>query len=164
MTALLFPIITTSSMKVANILATSAINLLFVQPTNCFMATLSGLVGHVDDGAALTALLVVHNGGSRGGRRCRRGGRSCEAVLRWVLVLSLAGISTALLLFQPGDFRLEYWGGAMLVLYFGAALFFVCSVAVWDILVRPCLTARRGRHVRTNALPPPDRAGGNPLV
>ncbi|KAK4031195.1 hypothetical protein C8A01DRAFT_42322 [Parachaetomium inaequale] len=139
-TAMLFPIIATSGVKVASILATSAINLLLVHPTNCFIAMLSRLVGHVDDGTAPTALLVLHNGGSQGRRRRRR-----------------YRISTVLLLFDPSTFPLEHLGSAILVLYFSAALFFVCGVAVWDILVRPWATARRRRHGRTDALPLVDR-------
>ena len=163
-TAMLFPIITTSSLKVASILATSAINLLLVQPINCFMVMLLGVVGHFDVGAAPTGTLVVHNGGSQGRRRRRRCRRWCGALLRSVLVLSLAGIGMVVLLFGHGTFKLELGGSALLVLYFGAGLFFVCGMTVWDVLVRPWATARRRRQSRTDTLPLVDRAEGNLLV
>ncbi len=161
MTVMLVPIITISSFKVTSILATSAINLLLVQPTNCFMAMLWGVVWRVDDGVALTELLVVYDRGSQGWRRRSRWRRWCGALLRGVSVLSLAGIGMVLLSFGHGTFKLENGGSALLVLYLGGGLLFLCGVAVWDVLVRPWVAARRRRHDRTDALPLVDRADGN---
>ncbi len=160
-TAMLFPIITVSSFKVASILATAAINLLLVQPINCFMMMLWGVVWHIEDGPAPKARLGVYNGDSQGRRQRRCCRRWCGALLQGALVLGLAGIGTVLLLFGHGTFELERGGRALLVLYLGGSLFFVCGMAIWDILLRPWATARRGRHRRTDALPLVDRAEGN---
>ncbi len=160
-TAMLFPIITVSSFKVASILATAAINLLLVQLINCFMVTLWGVVWHVEDGPTPTAMLGAHSGGSQSRRQHRLCRRWCGALLQGALVLGLAGIGTVLLLLGHGTFELERGGSALLVLYLGGSLFFVCGMAIWDILLRPWATARRERHRRTDALLLVDRTEGN---